>query len=354
VQRSAERNATKNAFLLNVVGPYMQREESRQAHRQEAERRAEAAEAEVTSLRRELDAAGEAAAGLRDEVIALRDAATQAEEFIKRLRDAEAEATRAKELLETALERRDYWRKKYDAEFKSRAVTLQERDDAVKRAVAAERSLAPVRNERDLARQEIVSLRSSLDEAESQTKKLQKGQKEDAKTMTRLREERSAAWKQRDRARDEVDRLKEKLERAQADLASRDAEMGELSRAAAVMNEFSFGTAGASGSSTANRLAEVPNVVRRAIAEGLRLGSFLTLMSAGGLYENLDLAAISRGYSNVRTAEEMVALSQVAETSAITIASRVPADAVMETVRSQKPRAEDGREDQRAGGHGAP
>jgi hypothetical protein len=78
------------------------------------------------------------------------------------------------------------------------------------------------------------------------------------------------------------------------------------------------------------------------------------LMSPGGLYENLDLAAISRGYPNVRTAEEMVALSQAAETSVNTIASRVPADAVLEIVRSQESRPEDGGGGQRADGGDAP
>jgi hypothetical protein len=151
-----------------------------------------------------------------------------------------------------------------------------------------------------------------------------------------------------------VERLSKELEQARADLASQDAELGELSRAAAAVNSFTFGAAGASGSSTANRLAEVPDVVRRSVAEGLRLGSFLTLMAAGGLYENLDLAAISRGYPNVRTAEEMVALSQAAEASASTIASRVPAEAVLETARTPRPRPEDGGEDQRADGGDAP
>jgi DNA repair exonuclease SbcCD ATPase subunit len=169
----------------------MQREESRKAHRREVERRAEAVEAAVTSLRQELGAAGEEASSLRNEVAALREAAAETARFAQRLRDAEDGLTRAKEVAHDAVERRNFWRQKFDAEFRSRAVALQERDDAVRRAATAEGLLAPVRNERDLARREIIDLRSSLGTVDNRVKRLQEDKKKDASTMDRLRDERS-------------------------------------------------------------------------------------------------------------------------------------------------------------------
>jgi hypothetical protein len=190
--------------------------------------------------------------------------------------------------------------------------------------------------------------------------------------MARLRRERGTARDDRDEARGRVRQLEEELEQARADpreriavlegeleqawadLSTWTAELEELSRAAAAVTSFTFGSNSASGSSTASRLEGVPDVVMRSIAEGMRLGSYLMLMSAGGLYKNLDLEAISQGCPSVRTVEEMAALSQAAEASMSIITSRVPTDEVLKAARNSEPRPEDGGEDRGADGGDVP
>jgi hypothetical protein len=128
--------------------------------------------------------------------------------------------------------------------------------------------------------------------------------------------------------------LEGELGQTRANLVAQTMELEELSRAAAAVSSFTFGTASAGGSSMANRLVGVPDVLRRSITEGMLLRSYLTLMNTGGLYENLDLGAIGQGCPSIRPNEEMAALDQAVRECARTITSRVPIDVALEAARN--------------------
>ncbi|OEL13361.1 hypothetical protein BAE44_0025620 [Dichanthelium oligosanthes] len=324
-RRSSERNADKLAFLRDIVRPYVRQAESMREHHQSAERRMVEAEADIESLRRGL-------AGAQDKMSSLRA-------VVRRLGEVEAELTQAQETRESALARRDELCRELIAANNQRVVALRERDDAVSRATAVEVEAAAARSEHDEARQEAAGLHWDL------------GQEHNKDRARELREDLELA---RVDSMECVAALQEELGRTRADFAAQEAELGELSRAAAAVALFTFGAASASGSSVVSRLAGVPGVVRRSITKGIRLGGYLALMSAGGLYENLNLEAISRGVPSVRTAEEMAALGRAARASANAIVSRVPTDAVLEAARNSEPHPEDGGEGQGADGGDAP
>jgi hypothetical protein len=195
-----------------------------------------------------------------------------------------------------------------------------------------------------VARQQVNDLRWDLGRAETEVERLARLRSEDAATMDRLRSEWSAVRRERDEAQDRVRWSGQELERTRAELAAWAVELAELSWAAVAVTSFVF-RAGPNGSSSANSLARVPDIMRRSLTEGMRFGSYLTLMSAGGLYENLDLEAISQGCPSVRTPEEMAALDQAARECARIIVSRVPADAALEAVRDSEPSPKDPLED---------
>ncbi|OEL31531.1 hypothetical protein BAE44_0007450 [Dichanthelium oligosanthes] len=157
------------------------------------------------------------------------------------------------------------------------------RRDAEHRASEAEAKVESLRRELACTAEEVNSLRDAGAQAERIAGEIR--QQCDA-----VERQRALALRERDDARgrataaeDEVERLRwelgreqneEELGRTRDDLAAREAELGELARAAVAVNSFTFGTAGASGSSTANRLAGVPdaNLDLEAIGRGVPTG----------------------------------------------------------------------------------